>query len=105
MLRQGLFVDRVQRRQRVPWRYEQGDLRAFVEGRAVQVGGVAVLHLGQGDMRAATLHQGDQVIALGNQAFELKVRVALFEAAQCRIEPVGMIGIGKRHRQLGLYTL
>ncbi|MNL29181.1 hypothetical protein D3C87_1508570 [compost metagenome] len=86
-------------------RHEQGDFRAFVHRRIDQIRWIAVLHFRKGNLRPPALHQRHQVIAFGDQAFELQVGITLLERAERRFEAVGLISVGKGHSQFRLDPL
>ncbi|ERO64407.1 hypothetical protein P308_24395 [Pseudomonas piscis] len=51
------------------------------------------------------MHQVDQVIALGDQAFQFQLRVALLEGIQAAFEAIGLVGIGKGYGEPRLDAL
>ena len=105
MLLQCLRVDGCQAGQRVHRGDEQGDFRALRHRRAGQVGRIHVLGFDQGNLRPATLNQRDQVLAFGDQPFQLQVRVALFEGLEGEFEAFRLVRIGHRDTQLWLQPL
>ncbi len=102
MLAQAFLIDPGLLRQGMLAGHVEGNLTALLHGLVLQVRRVVGLHLGKGDLRPAALHQGDQVFALGNQAFQLEVRVTLLEGAQAAFEAIRLVGVRQRHREFRL---
>ena len=105
VLLQGVRVNLVQGRQWVSRRDKQRDLRALLHRGEGKVRRVGFLFLDKRDLRPATLHQCDQVFAFRDQAFQLKVRVALLEGREGDLESIGLVSIGHGETQLRLQAL